>query len=328
MSATVAQRFFGGELIKGEIGIEVEIEGEALPGNIPKSTDATKYWTVTPDGSLRGEAAEFVLAHPVARDEVDVALKQLYNKLDKCKLIDSGRAGVHVHVNVRELTIVQMYTFAMLYLVFEKALVDFCGKSRVGNLFCLRASDAEYLTFAVTNAIINSRVNTLSTNDLRYASINFTALSKYGSLEFRAMRSPVKAEVISQWVNLLLCLKDASINFKEPDELLSNVSGQGGYDFARSIFQEKLDIFGVVDWNQEVMKGLRLIQPAIKALSESSKRPEPIPNPYIPHPSDVINPAARTQSAARRLRANEEADLLQIFADISIQAGSQRIWRR
>lgn len=282
MHNTVAARFHAGQMIEGEVGIEVELEGENLPTNIPKlSSQSKKHWTVTNDGSLRGDAYEYVLAAPVVRKEVDEALDQLYRKLDSATLLDSGRAGVHVHINVREMTMTQMFTFALLYLVFEKVLVKFCGESREGNLFCLRISDAEYLSMALTNAIKTSRFDRLSSDDLRYASINFTALRKYGSLEFRAMRSPVSKEVIKQWVDILLSLKDAALRFNDPEELMLGVSSHGGYDFARQNLGASIEVLGDVNWNVEVIAGLRLIQPIVKVLSERHKEPvkEELPKP-------------------------------------------------
>ncbi len=47
-----------------EVGIEVEMEGE---GMFIKGLD---YWEIKGDGSLRGEAAEFVLTRPWSRKKV------------------------------------------------------------------------------------------------------------------------------------------------------------------------------------------------------------------------------------------------------------------
>ncbi len=205
MDRTVAYRHFDNKLIAGEVGIEVELEGTGLPSKILKNGLKKSYWTATTDGSLRGEALEYVLTSPIERAEVKEAIGQLYQelKISEAVIENSGRAGVHVHINVRELTFLQMYTFTLLYLVFEKVLVKFCGEGREGNLFCLRATDAEYLLYMLHRVIQTGSVNDLHTNELRYASINLTALRKYGSLEFRAMRSPVEAEVIETWLRCI-----------------------------------------------------------------------------------------------------------------------------
>lgn len=276
MHNTIAHRWFDGELIRGEVGIEVEVEGTNLPTDIPKNS-SKKFWKATPDGSLRGEAIEFVLRQPIDREEVAVAIDQLYSGLKKSTVIDSGRAGVHVHINVREMTTVQMFTFALLYLILEKPLVDFCGKGRAGNLFCLRVVDAEYLSYVLLSAIKQGRYNLLSSSELRYASINFNALGKYGSLEFRAMRSPVSEEILNQWVKILLTIKDSSLKFLNPEDMLTGVSGLGGEDFVRNILGDCLPVFGDVDWNTEVISGIRTIQPLVKALSKSAeKKSKPI----------------------------------------------------
>lgn len=273
MNRTVAYRFFDNQQITGEVGIEIELEGTPLPTTVRAAKDTPNYWRVETDGSLRGEAREYVLDNPIHRNEINPALSQLYTALKKATLEDSGRAGVHVHINVRDLTFVQMYNFVMLYLVFEKVLVKFCGESREGNLFCLRSVDAEYLLYLLIKVIRNGSVGDLGTNEIRYASINLTALRKYGSLEFRAMRSPVEQEVIEDWAGVLLQLKDSALTFTQPEELLIGVSEMGGYDFARRHLGDYIRLFPDTNWNKEVMDGLRLIQPIVKALSEMSKKP-------------------------------------------------------
>ena len=272
MDNTVAQLWHRGQIIDGEVGIEVEVEGEKLPDNIPKSSALhPRYWTTTRDGSLRGEAFEYVLTAPVSREHVKPALSQLYSRLDKCVVHDSGRAGIHVHINVRELTLTQMFTFVLLYMVFEKVLVRFCGEEREGNLFCLRVTDAEYLAMLLQKSISRQQFNLLSTDDLRYASINLTALRKYGSLEFRAMRSPVSQEILQQWVTTLLAIKDSAARLQDPEELILGISQDGGEDFARMHLGPTMDFLGVCDWRKEVLDGLRVIQPIVKTLSAASK---------------------------------------------------------
>jgi hypothetical protein len=255
----IADAFFKGDVLEGEVGIEIELEGEDLPPSVGNG----KVWTVTRDGSLRDEAFEYIFTKPVERKAVSSSLDILYGALKSSKstLHDTGRAGVHVHVNIRDLSPRQLYNFALLYLVFEKNLVDFCGEDRVGNLFCLRALDAEFLMVTLRKLLRTHEFSLTKSDNLRYASMNLTSILKYGSLEFRAMASPVPQETIENWVKLLLRLKDFAKELESPATVVLGVSELGGADFARDVFKEDLPLLKSEDWRKDVIHGMRLIQP-------------------------------------------------------------------
>ena len=42
----------------------------------------------------------------------------------KVNFFDTGYAGTHVHVNVSDLTITQMFSFALLFLALEDVIAD------------------------------------------------------------------------------------------------------------------------------------------------------------------------------------------------------------
>ena len=113
---------FDGEDVEGEVGIEIEVEGQDLPHVV------SRYWRTERDGSLKAaEAFEYVLKRPVPRADVKKVLTSLEKKWKSNNAIinDSFRAGVHVHINVRDLTTTQMVTFATLYYIFEETLLNY-----------------------------------------------------------------------------------------------------------------------------------------------------------------------------------------------------------
>ncbi len=262
----IADAYFKGETLDGEVGIEIELEGT----NLPREVGGGAVWTVTRDGSLRDEAYEYVLSVPIERKAVKGALSSLYERLNRSVLTDSGRAGVHVHVNIRDLTPHQLYNFILLYLVFEKNLVNFCGEDRVGNLFCLRAIDAEFLLVNIRKLMRTHDFSLTKTDTLRYAAMNLTSILKYGSLEFRAMASPVTQKKIEDWVRLLLRLKDFAIELESPTNVVLGVSELGGADFAQDVFKGDLPLLSSDDWRSDVMDGMRLIQPLANTFDEKA----------------------------------------------------------
>lgn len=240
-----------------EVGIEVEMEGNNL------HFDGLSYWRITDDGSLRGESAEYVLKAPVKRQLAHARVDYLYRKLENISNIQpSDRCGVHIHINCQHLTFEQTYNFIILYLIFEDLLVHWCGEDREGNLFCLRASDAEYLIMSLISDKRNGIIRATANPDMfRYASMNLSALRKYGSIEFRALRTPKDGQVIKDWIDMLLAVKDKALSVENPIDFVSNCSLKGGLEFTRDVFGVELTKkLMCPDIDDVIMNGVRRVQ--------------------------------------------------------------------
>ena len=243
------------EPIPGEVGIEVEVEGR----NLPDRFQGIVPWQIVGDGSLRGENREFVLKKPVKRGAWEKALNVLRNQLEKneSRVDFSHRCGVHVHINCQGLEVRDVISFITTYLCFEESLVRWCGDERVGNLFCLRASDAPGLIGWVNRLKETGSIRSVYTDRVRYGSVNLKALATYGSLEFRAMRSDLTPGVIEDWVNVLLKIKDYSVGKRDVD-IISQFSLQGPQDFFNEVLGEFRDKINPTEY--ELVSGMRNAQ--------------------------------------------------------------------
>lgn len=252
----VSDYFFNENTPTDEIGIEIEVEGQNLP------TDIQFYWVVHHDGSLRGESAEYVLKEPIKRKNVLSFLEYLKGKLRNSVIHDSIRTSVHVHINMAEKTILQVYVILVVYFILENLIVELAGKNRVGNLFCLRLKDAEYLLDQLILAAQKDSYKVFGNEQtLRYAAVNVCALSKFNSLEFRAMRGTTDPEVISEWVDILLSVVDHSIEFyKTPLEVIQDFSAVGPGAFAEKILGVHLNKFKDYNIHKVLWSGIRLVQ--------------------------------------------------------------------
>lgn len=231
-------------LANGDIGLEIEVEGRRLP--IPEN-----YWRVDRDGSLRGEESfEYVLQRPSSLEEVERALNHL-DKLyinNKTRVDETVRAGVHVHINCQQLSVMELYNFFVLYLVLENVLIKYCGEYREGNLFCLRCQDAEALLYRLIEAAKSRMFRQLfHDDDMRYASMNVKALGDYGSLEFRAMRSTRDLQAILEWVKILLNLREVAKKFENPARIIEEVSIAGRKEFLERCLGPHAEFFNKVD---------------------------------------------------------------------------------
>lgn len=260
------RELFGLNRTTGEVGIEIELEGKnVLRDHVPP------YWTFHPDGSLRGESAEYVLSQPLGRKNVPEALNNLFTTLRKygTKIRqDSPNTSVHVHLNVQEWSMKKVYNFLTIWYIFEKTLVDWCGDERKGNLFCLRGSDAEVLLQRLASAVRYSRFNQIADADgLRYAACNPTALARFGSLEFRSLAGVYDEETINTWVGILLSLKDFAEKFDCPPDIIVEMSRSGNEEFLRMVLPNHWRIFAHTDYKTQLKEGMRLIQPVAYAVN-------------------------------------------------------------
>lgn len=245
--------------VEREVGIEIEMEGAGL------SIGENRYWNQCLDHSLRGrESMEYVTRGPVEIQKVGTRLKNLKKALAAARLNPSDRCGVHIHLNCQHFTVRQILNFMFLYLMVEEILVAYCGEGREGNLFCLRSCDAEAFIDRMIEAKEKNDLYPLVKrgNDLRYSSINPAAIKKFGSLEFRALRTPDDILDVEEWAKILHRLKHVSENYEEPLSFIEHYSGQGDEKFFRDIFGEFSEVLlkKVPDAYQKLLNGIRITQ--------------------------------------------------------------------
>lgn len=244
---------------KGDVGIEIEVE--ALR-RLPTMAEDSE-WRSETDGSLRGYSMEYVLRKPCPIGKVEKYIDNLKEliALQGSKPQYSERAGVHVHVNVQEMTTNQVLTMAMVYYCMEASLVRYCGPDREGNHFCLRVQDADYVIDVIEQALRNRNLRYLDSEDIRYASLNFCALFRYGSLEFRAMETNPEFSKIAEWAKMLVAIRDYSLKLNSFEEIPFKISAQGPTGWAKEVLGDELfALINEPDFDQGVMRCMRPIQ--------------------------------------------------------------------
>ena len=248
----------GGGDKKGEVGIEIECEGHNL------LLDPSKWWKGIADGSLRGESIEYILRAPIDRAKVLESLNLLSKELAQhgSKVDESYRTSVHVHLNAQPMKMRHVFNQICLYLILEDILVEYCGKERIGNVFCLRASDAEGMIDRIRRAIKKGEYANMGQDGMRYAAINTKALADHGSLEFRAFRGTVDPKLINQWVEILLEIKDAAMKYDNPQQICVDFSVLGPKAFVEKVFtaDNQRAILAYPNFEKRLFDGVRLAQ--------------------------------------------------------------------
>lgn len=226
---------------RGEVGIEIEVEGASLPKN---NEDLRPYWGYHIDHSLRGEDnAEYVLNKPILFSEVPKALDDLWKVFEKsnARLDESNRTSIHVHLNCQSFHLNRVAAFSALWFCVEEILTEFCGSHRVGNLFCLRGKDAPAIVTSLKKFLKNDGRTELR-DGLHYAGFNTNALYKFGSIEIRTMRGVRDKKVIQDWVSILERIWRLSEEYTDPRDIPPMMSYEGSSEFLRKVLGDKTDM--------------------------------------------------------------------------------------
>lgn len=250
-------------LIKGDIGIEIEVEGNKF-----QKTNIPSPWSYHKDGSLRGEDnAEYVLIKPIAFAKVPEAIKILWDMFAEygSVLDESNRTSVHIHLNMQKFHMNRLTTFFALYFSVEELLTAWCGEHRVGNLFCLRAKDATAIVSQLKKFIVNEGRYEIR-ESMHYAGMNAQALHKFGSIEIRTLRGVNDPQIILDWVSILERLYNLSAEFPDPRDLPPLFSSEGPMNFLDIVLGDKADtIRNGIDYSPEQIRdalyeGIRFAQ--------------------------------------------------------------------
>ncbi len=226
---------------EGIVGIEVEQESLSS-----FSVPSVRGWQVHNEGSLRGFGFEYVLTPPLPIKEAVSKTATLFKALDAkedYKPTNSIRTSIHVHFDVTKYTFNQLLLFAGVYWSLEEYLSNFAGESRKGNLFCIRLKDSLYFSKILARVIKNPSklVYELSHESLRYSSVNFASLSKFGSLEFRLMRGTSNFDEVDLWVAALEEIRRYALGFNNLQEFVNHFySKVPAEDFAKTVFSEAI----------------------------------------------------------------------------------------
>lgn len=191
------------------LGIEVEVE------NVHKWNSVhSPYWTVTEDGSLRNHGHEF-LSPPIRAWRVEHAFTRLLESVNS-DVEFTERTSIHVHMNVRTLTLGQLEALVLTYMVFEKALFSFIGNNRYDNVFCVPLCETN-MGIHLDGIFQQNHVNI---NWMKYTALNLLPIREKGTVEFRHLNGTKDVKRLMTWINLLLSLKKFAL--RNPPEYIWN----------------------------------------------------------------------------------------------------------
>lgn len=239
------------EFVCPETAIGMEFEFENVR-NIPPLLANTQYWADKEDGSLHDRGREFVFIEPLFGMDAYTAIEQIVAEARGANFRTSLRTGIHVHLDVRDMTPPQLIGLIALYLLFEPALYRWAGEGREANNFCIpyyKAENAIAQATAVLNALYDSErgVNTnavVASNAFnRYAGLNLKSVAQFGSIEFRQLPTTLDFTRIITWINFIMSLKRAALDATASHRfaLLGEVFNRPPIEICRRVFGRDAD---------------------------------------------------------------------------------------
>ena len=186
-----------GEYVTSPVYVGIELEFS----NVVHYERNLLWWSWHTDGSIRGErTGELVLRTPTHPRGLDMALAE-YRECVAQHVTINESCGVHVHVDVCDLTFEELRGVLLLYSVLERTLYKYCGSSRENNNFCVPLGECgDRLSWFRGGISIN--------NDLRYCGLNLASVRKFGSIEFRMHPGCTSPTRIGAWAGICARIKE------------------------------------------------------------------------------------------------------------------------
>lgn len=205
---------FGRAKRVADVGIELEIEGNGLPGaGVP-------HWQAKAEGSLQN-GVEYI-TKPIKVDAVAVYVNNLRKYITEqqgATVIPSYRCSTHIHVNVGPDLLSDALGFVVVFTMFEPLLLALCGNQRDGNLFCMSSYDTgEVIASFDTMLSYLARVKTHGYGYERgkYSALNLGRLQDLNTMEARCFPLSLQGAEVEKWCKWLLTMKDLAV--AEPDK--------------------------------------------------------------------------------------------------------------
>jgi hypothetical protein len=232
-------------------GIELEYEGCEL-GHVPYES-YTKYWSTTHDHSLRAGGVEFI-SKPLAPSKLDEALSMVKDAIVESGAHISKRCGVHVHLNVTDLTFRELWQVYTLYAAVEPFAFKQFADTREDSHFCVPLwantamqhkmfNDASRLRLGITQppasdsvlmqnpgpsgGLMRSPIELSSLATAKYSAMNVQALLKFGTLEFRQLPGTTDMRKVRRWCEFLGNMREYARSFESPEAIATTLLNEG-----------------------------------------------------------------------------------------------------
>ena len=229
--------------LTGYKGVRVGIELEYEACHMHNVMDATPYWTYDQDHSLREGGMEFI-SNPLRMTHLPAALDQAESALTQSGGIVTKRCGLHVHVNVSDLSLRDIWKFATYYTLLEPFIFKKFADGREDSHFCVPTwanstlqssfykdavglyrgieipSGDPILQLGGQSNNMKKYIPLAILDNPKYSAMNFTCMPKLGTIEFRQHRGTTDMFEVEIWARFLVKLREEALKYDDAEAVV------------------------------------------------------------------------------------------------------------
>jgi hypothetical protein len=215
----------------------------------------------------------------------------------------------------------------MLWAVFEKSILEWCGEERKTNHFCLSFRDTEQVVEAWLSFLTGQGTGAIGGRNLKYSALNVGPVLDRGSFEFRCGKAADKASDAISFALLCYYIVDyACTKFKDPRLLASVLSEHGAFPLLRDIFSkgdnkyltdEMFNIIvgqDVAVFERDCMEGFRTVQ-ALAYRPNWTILLKEIDRPFVPNPFST-----KSKKSSIRINSSIATPRIEVMPERGIEA--------
>lgn len=253
---------------KALIGIEVEVENVLhIDPNIPLG-----FWEIAEDGSLRNNGREFkTVALPMRYAQH--ALTQLSNGLN-ASVDFSVRTSVHVHQDVRGMTLNQLICLLLTYTTVESLLFKFAGNNRRNSIYCVPLRETDLMDRWSSHQVMVKQLRQINANWHKYSALNLLPIATFGTVEYRHMPGTLDIKRLLIWLDLIAHLKIFAykLDYDELTNMVCDLNTNSEYlHFVEKVFGNLTEHLDTKTLQQDMEKNVYLVKNACIANDFHSK---------------------------------------------------------
>ena len=193
----------------------------------------SRSWKIQPDGSING----FEVVSPILTDFEELK-KVVYILKNELHVRTSVKCGLHVHHDIKDLSLSQIKILYQLYSKYESnAIASIIDPRRKYNRYCLQIAPVAH---NVLNA--NSIQEFKQCIDSRYYAVNNRCYVKYGTIEFRGHGTSLNIDTIISWIKLTHKMVEASTVLTEVGPLQATNDKEALEELYREIGLTDIDV--------------------------------------------------------------------------------------
>ena len=181
-------------------------------------------WKVLPDASCGPEIVSPPLRGKAGLEEIG----QVCEALQGVGAEVSSSCGLHVHHDAAGLTVQHMVAINALYAAHQRAINSILPASRWDNHYCAslgpRHVDRRWQKGIAAAPDRHHAAQAMQ--ESRYSAVNWHALLRHGTVEFRQHNGTVESLEIRCWILLTQCLIEAALTRRSPVDRLRQPTGR------------------------------------------------------------------------------------------------------